>query len=133
MNKTIVRYLKMRKHRSIGKIDLISIFLIYLLLILTCELDSITIDVKKIQVEKADVNNMFIFHQETKNWAFNKSIVNMLGYYRTELKGLVKGKNIVGSIPLGTRKRFIDYGILKKFGTKFELTDIGREMLLVSE
>ena len=109
--------------------DLISISLIYLLLNLTCELDSITIDIKKIPDGEADVNNMFNFPQETKNWAFYKSIVNMLGYYRTELKGLVKGKNIVGSIPLGTRKRFIDYGILKKFGTKFELTNIGREML----
>ena len=53
----------------------------------------------------------------------------MLDYYRTELKELAKGKNIVDSIPLGTRKRFIDYGILKKCGTKFELTNIGREML----
>ena len=113
--------------------DLISISLIYLLLNLTCELDSITIDIKKITVGKTDLNNMFNYTQETKNWAFNKSIVNMLGYYRTELRGLVKGKNIVGSIPLGTRKRFVDSGILKKFGTKFELTNIGREMLLASE
>jgi len=96
-------------------------------------LDSVTVDIKKITVGKADGNNMFISPQETKNWVFYKSIVNMLGYYRTELKGLVKGKNIVGSIPLGTRKRFIDYGILKKFGTKFELTNIGREMLVASE
>ena len=74
--------------------------------------------------------NISILDQETEKWTFYKSIINMLDFYRTELLGLLKGKNIVNLIPLGTRIRFIEHGILRRFGTKFELTDRGKMMLL---
>jgi hypothetical protein len=54
----------------------------------------------------------------------------MIDFYRKELSGLLVGKKIVDSVALGTRKRLIEYGILKKFGSKFELTDQGMELLL---
>jgi len=55
---------------------------------------------------------------------------NMLDFYRKELSGLLAGRRIVDSISLGTRKRLIEYGVLRKFGSKFELTDKGMKLLL---
>jgi hypothetical protein len=64
------------------------------------------------------------------DWTDNLNIRNMLDFYRKELSGLLAGKKIVDSISLGTRKRLIEYGVLRKFGSQFELTDQGMELLL---
>ena len=64
------------------------------------------------------------------DWTDNLNMRNMLDFYRKELSGLLAGRNIVDSISLGTRKRLIEYGVLRKFGSKFELTDQGMELLL---
>jgi hypothetical protein len=64
------------------------------------------------------------------DWTDNLNMRNMLDFYRKELSGLSAGKKIVDSISLGTRKRLIEYGVLRKFGSKFELTDQGMELLL---
>jgi len=69
---------------------------------------------------------------EVIKWAFDKSISNMLDYYREDLLGLMKDKIIVDAIPLGMRKRFVEYGVLRKFGTRFELTKRGTELLQFS-
>ena len=63
------------------------------------------------------------------DWTDNINMHNMLDFYRKELSGLLAGKKIVDSVSLGTRKRLIEYGILRKFGSKFELTDQGMELL----
>ena len=60
----------------------------------------------------------------------NLNMRNMLDFYRKELSGLLAGKKIVDSISLGTRKRLIEYGVLRKFGSNFELTDQGMDLLL---
>lgn len=72
-------------------------------------------------------NSTSIFDQE--KWALYKSTRNMLDFYRTELLELMKGRSIVNLIPKGTRKSFVEQGVLRKFGSKFELTDMGMEML----
>ena len=59
----------------------------------------------------------------------NLNVHNILEYYRKELSGLIVGKKIVDSISFGTRKRLIEYGVLRRFGSKFELTDRGLELL----
>jgi hypothetical protein len=59
------------------------------------------------------------------DWTDNLNMRNMLDFYRKELSGLLAGRRIVDSISLGTRKRLIEYGVLRKFGSKFELTDKG--------
>ena len=59
----------------------------------------------------------------------NLNIRNMIDFYRKELSGLLSGKKIVDSMSLGTRKRLTEYGVLRKFGSKFELTDQGMELL----
>ena len=64
------------------------------------------------------------------DWTDNLNMRNMLDFYRKELSGLLAGRKIVDSISLGTRKRLIEYGVLRKFGSKFELTDQGMELLL---
>jgi hypothetical protein len=64
------------------------------------------------------------------DWTNNLNMRNMLDFYRKELSGLLAGRRIVDSISLGTRKRLIEYGVLRKFGSKFELTDKGMKLLL---
>ena len=59
----------------------------------------------------------------------DKNVENMVEFYRVSLLRLLEGGTIVDSIPKGTRKRLIEYGILRKFGTKFELTDRGTTIL----
>jgi hypothetical protein len=56
--------------------------------------------------------------------------LNMLDFYRKELLDLIKGKLIVDSVPLGTRRRLIEYGVLRKFGTNYEVTFRGLNYLL---
>jgi hypothetical protein len=62
-------------------------------------------------------------------WSDNINLGNMIDFYREELSGLLAGKNIVDSVSSGTRKRLIEYGVLRKFGSKFELTDQGMDLL----
>lgn len=64
------------------------------------------------------------------DWTDNLNMRNMFDFYRKELSGLLAGKKIVDSVSRGTRKRLIEYGVLRKFGSKFELTDQGMELLL---
>jgi hypothetical protein len=64
------------------------------------------------------------------NWTDQLNKRNMLDFYRKELSGLLAGRKIVDSVSLGVRKRLIEYGVLRKFGSKFELTDQGMELLL---
>lgn len=63
------------------------------------------------------------------NWTENKNAENILQYYKKELLSLKNGEKIVNKIPLGTRKILIEYGILRKFGPKFEITDHGGNLL----
>ena len=63
------------------------------------------------------------------NWAEKKNANNIIQYYKDELLSLKKGKKIVSSIPLGTRKMLLEYGIIRRFGSKFELTDQGDLLL----
>ena len=64
------------------------------------------------------------------DWTDHLNMRNMIDFYRKELSGLLAGKKIVDSVSLGTRKRLIEYGVLRKFGSTFELTDQGMELLL---
>ena len=64
-----------------------------------------------------------------EDWAMDRSIGNMIHYYRNPLLSLRKNGVIVDSIPQGTRKRLCEHGILRRFGSKFELTELGSELL----
>ena len=59
----------------------------------------------------------------------NLNVRNLLTYYRNELLGLKNGNKLVDSVSFGTRKRMIEYGILRRFGSKYELTDRGLTLL----
>jgi hypothetical protein len=63
------------------------------------------------------------------DWTDNLNERNLLIYYRNELLGLKNGKKLVDSVSFGTRKRMIEYGILRRFGSKYELTDRGLTLL----
>ena len=64
------------------------------------------------------------------DWTDHLNMRNIIDFYRKELSGLLAGKKIVDSVSLGTRKRLIEYGVLRKFGSKFELTAQGIDLLL---
>ncbi len=64
------------------------------------------------------------------DWTDHLNMRNMIDFYRKELSGWLAGKKIVDSVSLGTRKRLIEYGVLRKLGSKFELTDQGIDLLL---
>ncbi|MFB0558861.1 MAG: hypothetical protein ACETVY_07080 [Candidatus Bathyarchaeia archaeon] len=66
---------------------------------------------------------------ELENWAAERSVRNMLQYYRKALNRLKRGEFMVDSVPQGTRKRLVEYGIIRKFGNKFELTELGAKLL----
>jgi len=84
--------------------------------------------------EEISIDEEFLYHpssdESAESWIVYKSVINMLDFYRTELLSLLRGKNIVDLIPLGTRKRLIEHGVLRKFGTQFELTDRGKTILI---
>jgi len=66
---------------------------------------------------------------ELENWAAERSVRNMLQYYRKALNRLKRGEFMVDSVPQGTRKSLVEYGIIRKFGNKFELTELGAKLL----
>ena len=63
------------------------------------------------------------------DWKENLNMRNLMNYYRNELLELKKGSNLVDSVSYGTRKRLIKYGIVRRFGSKYELTDRGLTLL----
>ncbi|HUS79290.1 MAG TPA: hypothetical protein VM050_11605 [Patescibacteria group bacterium] len=66
---------------------------------------------------------------DTENYAVDRSISNMIQFYKSALLSLLEGKIIVDEVPLGTRKRLVKHGIIRKFGSRFELTDLGEQLL----
>ena len=62
-------------------------------------------------------------------WTDNLNEHNLLNFYRNELLGLREGIKLIDSVSLGARKRLIEYGILRRFGSKYELTDRGLTLL----
>ena len=63
------------------------------------------------------------------DWTDNLNEHNLLNFYRNELLGLREGIKLIDSVSLGARKRLIEYGILRRFGSKYELTDRGLTLL----
>ncbi len=61
--------------------------------------------------------------------SFDRSLLNMVHYYRDSLQALLGGETSLESIPLGNRKRFIASGVVRRFGSRYELTKIGSELL----
>lgn len=60
---------------------------------------------------------------------FDRSLLNMVDFYRESLWSLLRGRTSLRSIPLGNRKRFIASGIVRRFGSKYELTEAGLRVL----
>jgi len=64
-----------------------------------------------------------------EDWAETRNMDNMVQYYKVELLSLRKGMKIVSNIPLGTRKMLQASGVIRRFGSKFELTEQGNMLL----
>ena len=59
----------------------------------------------------------------------DKSLLNMVHFYRDSLQALLRGETSLESIPLGNRKRFLASGVVRRFGSRYELTETGSELL----
>lgn len=59
----------------------------------------------------------------------DESLLNMVQFYGDSLRALLSGETSLESIPLGNRKRFIASGIVRRFGSRYELTEIGSQLL----
>jgi len=59
----------------------------------------------------------------------DKNLLNMVHFYRDSLQALLRGETSLESVPLGNRKRFIASGVVRRFGSRYELTDTGSELL----
>jgi hypothetical protein len=59
----------------------------------------------------------------------DRSLLNMVHFYRDSLQALIGGETSLGSIPLGNRKRFIESGVVRRFGSRYELTETGLKLL----
>ena len=57
--------------------------------------------------------------------SIDRSILNMLDFYRETITALMEGNNSCDTLPLGTKKRLIESGIIRKFGTRYEITKLG--------
>ena len=64
-----------------------------------------------------------------EDWAETRNMDNMVQYYKVELLSLRRGMKIVSNIPLGTRKMLQASGVIRRFGSKFELTEQGDLLL----
>ncbi len=60
----------------------------------------------------------------------DRNLLNMVHFYKDSLQGLIDGQTSLESIPLGNRRRFIEQGVVRKFGSRYELTEIGLGLLL---
>ena len=60
----------------------------------------------------------------------DRNLLNMVHFYKDSLQGLIDGQTSLESIPLGNRRRFIEQGVVRKFGSRYELTETGLGLLL---
>ena len=61
--------------------------------------------------------------------SIDRSILNMVEYYGDALTSLLEGQASLDEIPRGNRKRFVESGVLRRFGSRYEITEVG-ELLL---
>lgn len=59
----------------------------------------------------------------------DRSLTNMVNFYGDSLRALMRGETSLESVPLGNRKRFLESGIIRRFGSRYELTEIGSRLL----
>jgi hypothetical protein len=59
----------------------------------------------------------------------DRNTLNMVDYYKDALQGFADGLTPIDPIPLCTRKRFVESGVLRRFGSRYELTVTGQGLL----
>lgn len=62
----------------------------------------------------------------------DESLINMVHFYGDSLRALLSGETSLESIPPGNRRRFTASGIVRRFGSRYELTEIGSELLNIA-
>ncbi len=66
--------------------------------------------------------------RDSEKPAPDRNTLNMVDYYMDALRGFADGITPIDPIPLCTRKRF-ESGVLRRFGSRYELTETGQGLL----
>jgi len=69
------------------------------------------------------------FTKEENEFLERRSTENLIEIYRQELLRILSGENCFKLLPRSVRRRLGDYGILKRFGSRYEVTTKGKKML----
>ena len=59
----------------------------------------------------------------------DRNTLNMVDYYGDALRCLAEGRTSLDTIPLCNRKHFVESGVLRRFGSRYELTEAGHGLL----
>jgi len=70
-----------------------------------------------------------MYSRKDEDFLEQRSRENLVDIHREELLKVLEGHNCVDLIPTGVRRQLKKYGVLKKFGSKYTVTELGREML----
>ena len=70
-----------------------------------------------------------MYSKKEEEFIEQRSKENLIENYREELLKVIEGHNIMDFIPTSVRRRMREDGILKKFGGKYTVTKLGREIL----
>lgn len=69
------------------------------------------------------------YTEKEKEFIEQRSKENLVDMYREELLRVIGGEDCIYLISSRVRKRMREYGILKKFGNRYEVTPLGVKML----
>ena len=70
-----------------------------------------------------------MYSEKEKEFIEQRSRENLVEMYREELLRVIEGEDCIYLISSRVRKRMREYGVLKKFGCKYEVTPLGVKML----
>lgn len=70
-----------------------------------------------------------MYSKKDEEFIKKRSRENLVEIYREELLKIIEGHSCVDFISTGVRQRLREEGILQRFGSKYTITDLGREML----
>ncbi|MCW4048781.1 MAG: hypothetical protein NWE89_03490 [Candidatus Bathyarchaeota archaeon] len=70
-----------------------------------------------------------VYSKKDEDFCEQRSRENLVETYREELHKVIEGHNCVDFLPHRVRRRMRKEGILKKFGSKYIVTQLGREIL----
>ncbi|MCW4048541.1 MAG: hypothetical protein NWE89_02275 [Candidatus Bathyarchaeota archaeon] len=70
-----------------------------------------------------------MYSKKDEDFIKRRNRENLIEFYREELLLVLEGRNSRDFMPLGVRRRLSKYGVLKKFGSRYLVTQLGMKIL----